>query len=76
MSEFINSIDCICAEAIIGVGFRYEDGKQVQDFDIEEFKVYTKCTPNTKGTGMATISALLMNIVACDKATKFISEEC
>ena len=75
MSEFVNSIDCICAEAIIGVGFRYEDGKQVQDFDIEEFKIHTKCTPNTKGTGMATISALLMNIITCDKATKFITME-
>lgn len=73
MRNLLNPSDCAVAEALIGVGFRYEDGRQVQDFDIDEFDVYKLCTPNTKGTGMATISALLMNIIACDKATKFIS---
>lgn len=76
MGSLLNPMECMNVEAIIGVGFRYEDGRQVQDFNIEEFKAHTKCTPNTKGTGMATISALLMNIISCDKATKFISEEC
>jgi methylenetetrahydrofolate dehydrogenase (NADP+)/methenyltetrahydrofolate cyclohydrolase len=75
MGSLLNPMECMNVEAIIGVGFRYEDGRQVQDFDIEEFKAHTKCTPNTKGTGMATISALLMNIITCDKATKFISME-
>ncbi len=72
MRNLLNPSDCAVAEALIGVGFRYEDGRQVQDFDIDEFDIYKLCTPNTKGTGMATISALLMNIITCDKATKFI----
>ncbi len=73
MRDLLSPSNCAVADALIGVGFRYEDGRQVQDFAIEEFKAHTKCTPNTKGTGMATISALLMNIITCDKATKFIS---
>ena len=73
MRDLLSLANCVSAEALIGVGFRYEDGRQVQDFDIDAFWDDIKCTPNTKGTGMATISALLMNIIACDKATKFIS---
>lgn len=73
MSDLVNPKRATCASALIGVGFRYEDGKQVQDFNIEDFGEGIVCTPNTKGTGMATISALLANIIACDKATKFIS---
>ena len=72
MSDLVNPKRATCANALIGVGFRYDNGKQVQDFNIEDFGEYIVCTPNTKGTGMATISALLMNIIACDKATKFI----
>lgn len=75
MGSLLNPMECMSVEAIIGVGFRYEDGRQVQDFNIEEFKAHTKCTPNTKGTGMATIAALLMNIITCDKATNFITME-
>lgn len=75
MSDLVNPKRATCANALIGVGFRYDNGKQVQDFNIEDFGEYIVCTPNTKGTGMATISALLMNIIACDKATKFISME-
>lgn len=73
MSDLVNPKRATCANALIGVGFRYDNGKQVQDFNIEDFGEYIVCTPNTKGTGMATISALLSNIIACDKATKFIS---
>ena len=75
MSDLVNPKRATGASALIGVGFRYEDGKQVQDFNIEDFDEDVVCTPNTKGTGMATISALLMNIITCDKATKFISME-
>lgn len=75
MEDLLSFSSCGGVEALIGVGFRYEDGRQVQDFNIDAFWDETKCTPNTKGTGMATISALLMNIIACDKATKFISME-
>ena len=75
MSDLVNPKKASCADALIGVGFRYEDGKQVQDFNIEDFDEGILCTPNTKGTGMATISALLDNIIACDKATKFISND-
>lgn len=75
MEDLLSFSSCGGVEALIGVGFRYEDGRQVQDFDVNAFGDETKCTPNTKGTGMATISALLMNIIACDKATKFISME-
>ena len=75
MSDLVNPKGATGASALIGVGFRYEDGKQVQDFNIEDFDEDVVCTPNTKGTGMATISALLMNIITCDKATKFISME-
>lgn len=75
MEDLLSFSSCAGVEALIGVGFRYEDGRQVQDFDVNAFGDETKCTPNTKGTGMATISALLMNIIACDKATKFISME-
>ena len=75
MRDLLSPSNCAVAEALIGVGFRYEDGRQVQDFDIDVFWDKTKCTPNTKGTGMATISALLMNIITCDKATKFITME-
>lgn len=74
MTDLINPRVACCTEALIGVGFRYEDGRQVQDFNVEDFDDYVVCTPNTKGTGMATISALLMNITACDKATKFINK--
>ena len=73
MRDLLSPSNCAVAEALIGVGFRYEDGRQVQDFDIDVMHDSKLCTPNTKGTGMATISALLMNIIACDKATKFIS---
>lgn len=73
MSDLVNPEGAVCVDTLIGVGFRYEDGKQVQDFNIEDFDEDIVCTPNTKGTGMATISALLSNIIACDKATKFIS---
>lgn len=76
MSDLVNPKGATGVDALIGVGFRYDNGKQVQDFNIEEFGEYVVCTPNTKGTGMATISALLMNIISCDKATKFISGEC
>lgn len=76
MSDLVNPKGATGASALIGVGFRYDNGKQVQDFNIEDFGEAVVCTPNTKGTGMATISALLMNIISCDKATKFISEEC
>lgn len=75
MEDLLSFSSCAGVEALIGVGFSYEDGRQVQDFDVNAFGDETKCTPNTKGTGMATISALLMNIIACDKATKFISME-
>lgn len=75
MRGLLSRTNCVTAEVLIGVGFRYEDGKQVQDFDIEAFWDDIKCTPNTKGTGMATISALLTNIITCDKANKFISME-
>lgn len=75
MRNLLSPTNCIGAEALIGVGFRYEDGKQVQDFDVDAFWGEMKCTPNTKGTGLATISALLINILTCDKATKFISME-
>lgn len=75
MRGLLSRTNCVTAEVLIGVGFRYEDGKQVQDFDIDAFWDDIKCTPNTKGTGMATISALLTNIITCDKATKFISME-
>ena len=73
MRDLLSPSNCAVAEALIGVGFRYEAGRQVQDFDIDVMHDSKLCTPNTKGTGMATISALLMNIIACDKATKFIS---
>ena len=73
MSDLVNPKGATGADALIGVGFRYDNGKQVQDFNIEDFDEDVVCTPNTKGTGMATISALLMNIITCDKATKFIS---
>lgn len=72
MSDLVNPEVAVCVDTLIGVGFRYDNGKQVQDFNIEDFGKGIVCTPNTKGTGMATISALLMNIIACDKATKFI----
>ena len=75
MRDLLSPSNCAAAEALIGVGFRYEAGRQVQDFDIDVMHDSKLCTPNTKGTGMATISALLMNIIACDKATKFISME-
>lgn len=73
MRNLLNKSNCAVADTLIGVGFRYEDGRQVQDFDIDVMHDSKLCTPNTKGTGMATISALLMNIISCDKATKFIS---
>lgn len=71
MRNLLSPTNCIGAEALIGVGFRYEDGRQVQDFDVDAFWDEMKCTPNTKGTGMATISALLINIIACDKMAEF-----
>ena len=75
MSDLVNPEGAVCVDTLIGVGFRYDNGKQVQDFNIGDFGEDVVCTPNTKGTGMATISALLMNIITCDKATKFITME-
>lgn len=51
-------------EALIGVGFRYEDGKQLQDFDCNaEWNYEVKVTSNTNATGTATVCALVDNLL-------------
>lgn len=66
MSHLINPTVAVNAEAVIGVGFRYEDGKQLQDFNIDDdWNPDVKLTGHTNGTGSATLAALLANLVLC-----------
>ena len=66
LSDWINPDECPNAELLIGVGFRYVDGKQYQDFDMEDWKdVDGLMTNRINSTGLATISALLVNSVIC-----------
>lgn len=51
-------------EALIGVGFRYENGKQVQDFDCKApWKYEVQVTSDTYATGTATVCALVENLL-------------
>lgn len=66
LSDWINPDECPNAEVLIGVGFRYIDGKQYQDFDMEDWKdVDGLMTNRINSTGLATISALLVNSIIC-----------
>ena len=66
LSDWINPDECPNAELLIGVGFRYVDGKQYQDFDMEDWEdVDGLMTNRINSTGLATISALLVNSVIC-----------
>lgn len=67
MSHIINPNIAKNVEALIGVGFRYEDGKQLQDFNVNDnWPEEVKMTSNTNGTGLATLSALLLNLAKCE----------
>lgn len=59
-------------ELLIGVGFRYENGKQVQDFSIEDWELEEDVivTNRINATGLATISALLLNSTICYQLNK------
>lgn len=71
MSHIINPSVAVNAEAVIGVGFRYENGKQLQDFNTDdEWGDNVKLTGHTNGTGSATLSALLSNLVTCKHTKK------
>ena len=71
LSDWINPDECPNAEVLIGVGFRYIDGKQYQDFDMEDWKdVDGLMTNRINSTGLATISALLINSIICYKNVK------
>lgn len=52
---------------VIGVGFRYIDGRQVQDFDIHEFmndeNFKGKISSDTGATGLATIASFKLNTI-------------
>lgn len=63
LSSLINPESTNNLEALIGVGFRYENGKQLQDFDIyDNWSEDIIITDNINATGTATVSALLSNI--------------
>lgn len=68
MSEFINpNTATLKLVAVVGVGFRYENGKQLQDFDVNDlWPRHIKITSNTKSTGLATVASLLYNIILAD----------
>ena len=67
MSHIINPNIAKNVEALIGVGFRYEDGKQLQDFNVNDnWPEEVKMTSNTNGTGLATLAALLLNLAKCE----------
>lgn len=69
--EWINPEDCPNVELLIGVGFRYEDGKQQQDFDMEDWKNEDVIITNRiNGTGLATVTALIINSIICYKLVK------
>lgn len=71
LSDWINPDECPNAELLIGVGFRYIDGKQYQDFDMGDWKdTDVVMTNRINSTGLATISALLINSVMCYKYVK------
>lgn len=71
LSDWINPDECPNAELLIGVGFRYIDGKQYQDFDMEDWKDADGLMTNRiNSTGLATISALLINSIICYKNVK------
>ena len=71
LSDWINPDECPNAELLIGVGFRYVGGKQYQDFDMEDWKgVDGLMTNRINSTGLATISALLINSIICYKNVK------
>lgn len=71
LSDKLNPWDCETADLLIGVGFRYEDGKQVQDFNIEDWQdEYVTITDRVNATGLATISALLINSTICYQLNK------
>lgn len=62
---------CPNAEVLIGVGFRYEEGKQYQDFDMEDWENEDVIVTNRiNGTGLATVTALLINSVICYELSK------
>lgn len=66
LSVDLNPQECPNCEMLVGVGFRYENGKQIQDFNIEDWEGYNVIVTNRiGGTGLATISALLVNSVMC-----------
>lgn len=71
MSDYINPDMCPNVKAIIGVGFRYDENyKQLQDFNISDFSDNVYMTPNTNGTGTATITALMTNLQLCNEILK------
>lgn len=63
LSAMINPKTTHNLEALVGVGFRYENGKQLQDFNIyDDWSEDVIITDNINSTGTATVSALLSNI--------------
>lgn len=72
LSGELHPYNCMCADLLIGVGFRYENGKQVQDFDLGvwEDEEDVIVTDRINATGLATISALLLNSTICYNLNK------
>lgn len=64
---------------VIGVGFRYIDGKQIQDFDVQEFiddeNFQGKVTSNTNATGLATIASFKLNTITILENLKLFKGE-
>ena len=67
MTHYINPQIVKDDAFIIGVGFRYIDGKQIQDFNVQEFiddeNFIGKVTSNTNATGLATIASFKLNAI-------------
>lgn len=63
-------------KALIGVGFRYENGKQLQDFSLDmEWDPDICITSHTKATGSATVYALVDNLVKMRAMNSHNTEE-
>lgn len=66
LSDLLNPRICKSVEVLIGVGFRYENGKQIQDFKLEDWEdTDVLVTNRINGTGLATITGLLENTAFC-----------
>lgn len=69
MSHLLNPMNVKKDAVLIGVGFRYENGKQKQDFNVEDFIKYNKLfygkvTSDTNATGLATIANFKYNVIS------------